>query len=67
MQVLLNKYPGLMIICEGCGSVLADIKPSDIYGNNFVYCPICKHQNILNFDKTYDGMVKNDVENNSND
>lgn len=60
MEVLTNKHPGIMIICEGCGAVLANIQRSDIYGANFVYCPLCKFQNVLEYDKNYEGEVKSD-------
>lgn len=57
MEVLSQKYPGIMIICQGCGAVLANIQKGDIYGANLVYCPICKHANEIEFDKNYDGVV----------
>jgi len=65
MEVLSQKYPGIMIICQGCGAVLANIQKSDIYGANLVYCPLCKHANEIEYDKNYDGMVmeeKKDVQ-----
>lgn len=57
MEVLSQKYPGIMIICQGCGAVLANIQRSDIYGANLVYCPLCKHANEIEYDKNYDGIV----------
>jgi len=60
MEVLSQKYPGIIIVCQGCGAVLSNIQKSDIYGANLVYCPICKHQNILEYDKNYEGEVKSD-------
>lgn len=57
MEVLSQKYPGIMIICQGCGAVLANIQKGDIYGANLVYCPLCKHANEIEFDKNYDGII----------
>ena len=57
MEVLSQKYPGIMIICQGCGAVLANIQRSDIYGANLVYCPLCKYANELEFDRNYDGII----------
>ena len=63
MEVLSQKYPGIMIICQGCGAVLANIQKSDIYGANLVYCPLCKHANEIEYDKNYDGIVKEEEKN----
>jgi len=43
MEVLSPKYPGRMIICEGCGALLGHIQEADIYAENLVYCPLCKY------------------------
>ena len=59
MEVLSQKHPGIMIICQGCGAVLANIQRSDIYGANLVYCPLCKFQNLLEYDRNYDGIIEN--------
>jgi len=63
MIVLSEKYVGLFCICEGCGALIAKIQPSDIYADNLLYCPLCKHQNKLNYNKNYDGIVKENKEN----
>ena len=39
MEVLSQKYPGIMIICQGCGAVLANIQRSDIYLKLFISLP----------------------------
>ena len=65
MVILSNKHPGIMIVCQGCGAVLADIQKSDVYGANLVYCPLCRFQNLLEYDKNYDGIIteeKKDVQ-----
>ena len=58
MEVIYPKFPGRFIICEGCGAILC-YNNSDIYGANLLYCPICKYQNVLNYDKNYDGIIEN--------
>ena len=60
MEVLSQKYPGIMIVCQGCGAVLANIQRSDIYCANLVYCPLCKYANEIEYDKNYEGEVKDD-------
>lgn len=57
MEILSNRFPGLICICEQCGCLMGNIKPGDIYGENFVYCPLCKYQNILNYNKNYQGII----------
>ena len=37
---------------------MGQISLSDIYGESYVYCPLCKAQNTLEFNKKYDGVVK---------
>lgn len=59
MEVLSQKYPGIMIICQGCGCLIGNIKPSDIYAENLIYCPLCRFQNTLEFNKSYDGIIEN--------
>lgn len=58
MEVLTNRYPGLICICEECGCLLANIQESDIYAENIVYCPCCRHGNHILYNKKYDGIVK---------
>ena len=57
MEVLSAKFPGRILICEKCGALLA-YNSGDIYGN-LVYCPLCKAANKIDFDKEYDGIIKN--------
>lgn len=64
MEVIYPKYPGRILLCGGCGAIL-HYENSDIYGANLVYCPICKFQNVIEYDKNYDGIIteeKKDVQ-----
>lgn len=56
MMVISKTYPGLTIYCSGCGALLA-YTPADIYGN-VIYCPICKTDTEVSFDKNYNGLIK---------
>ena len=58
MKVLSTKHPGLWFICEQCGAVIIDVQDNEIYNERDVYCPICKFQNEILFDKNYDGVVQ---------
>ncbi len=43
IEVLYPKFPGLILICEGCGCLLRyDL--TDIY-DSYVYCPRCRIKN----------------------
>ena len=56
MIVLSEKFPGRILICQNCGALLA-YNSGDIYGD-LVYCPLCKFANKIDFDKNYDGIIK---------
>ena len=56
MIVYSEKYPGRIIICENCGC-LYGYNEHDIYGHD-VYCPLCKAKTTIDYDKNYDGIVK---------
>ena len=57
MEVLSERFPGRILICQQCGALLA-YKEGDVYGGNMVYCPVCKFCNIIDYDKNYDGIIK---------
>ncbi len=56
MEVIINKFPGLLATCDKCGSILR-WTPQDVYGK-VVYCPLCKNSIEVPFDKNYDGVIK---------
>ena len=56
MIVLSPQFVGRILICNNCGAVLA-YNDQDIYGKNILYCPICKHQHFLDYDKEYNGII----------
>lgn len=60
MEVISIKFPGRICICEQCGALLGNIQESDIYSENIVYCPICKHGNYILYNKNYDGVIKDE-------
>lgn len=61
MIVFSEKHPGRILICENCGALLG-YQDSDVYGN-LVYCPLCKKDNKIDYDKNYDGIVKEEKSN----
>lgn len=65
MQVISSQFPGLILICNQCGALL-QYTMADVYGNNLVYCPICKHANEIEYDRNYDGVEIKDVDSNAN-
>lgn len=56
MEVLLNRFPGLLAICNNCGALL-HYTPQDIYGV-VIYCPLCKATIEVPYTKGYDGTIK---------
>lgn len=56
VEVITQKYPGFVVICEGCGRLLA-YKREDMYEGKFVYCPICKYKNEV---RPIVGGIEND-------
>ena len=59
MKVLSTKHPGLWFICEQCSALIVDVKDNEIYEDSYVYCPICKNKQKLEYNKSYNGIVIN--------
>lgn len=55
IKVLSPTYPGFICICEKCGCLFS-YQNADIYGN-LIYCPLCKKDNKIDYDKNYNGIV----------
>jgi hypothetical protein len=58
-QIFSKVYPGLICICEKCGCLFG-YQNEDIYGN-LVYCPLCKNGNTIEYDRNYDGIIKQEI------
>ena len=58
ITILTKGYPGRILVCAGCGSLLS-YQESDIYGANLIYCPVCKYCNTIDYDKNFNGIIKN--------
>lgn len=58
MEILSQKFPGRICICNHCGALIANIQESDIYSDNIVYCPLCKTGNYIEYNKNYNGIVE---------
>ena len=58
MVILSKNYSGLVAHCDRCRALLGWTS-TDVYGT-VIYCPICKNQIEVPFDKSYnDSMQKN--------
>lgn len=55
--ILYPKYPGSILICEGCGAIVKYDAP-DIYANR-VYCPQCRTANNI---ERYEAEIKKEEE-----
>ena len=58
MEILSKRHPGLFFICEQCSALVGNVKESDIYENEYVYCPLCKYKQKINYNKSYDGFIE---------
>ena len=56
MRVISQEFLGRLITCQNCGALL-EWEDKDVYGSD-IYCPICKKSNHIDYDKNYDGIVK---------
>ena len=59
MKILSPTYPGSILICSDCGCLFA-YNQSDLYENQFVYCPVCHIRQRANLNLNYEGEVKNE-------
>lgn len=59
MEILYPKHPGRIVICDYCGALLA-YNDKDVYDGD-IYCPICKQKTHVDYDKNYDGIIKESV------
>ena len=60
MTIFSPKHPGLICICERCGCLFS-YQNTDIYGD-LVYCPLCKKDNKIDYDKNYNGIITEEKE-----
>lgn len=45
MRILSERYPGIIVICESCGALLAIDPHKDLNEENKVRCPLCQYFN----------------------
>ena len=57
MQILAKRTPAMMLSCPEC-RVLFAYNFGDIYQNKYVYCPVCRTKITTPIDLGYDGVVK---------
>ena len=56
MEVICPRFLGRIVVCSSCGSLLA-YDDKDVY-NSTIYCALCKQPTHVDYDKNYDGIVK---------
>ena len=56
MRVISPKFLGRLITCSSCGALL-QWDDNDVY-DGVVYCSICKQPTPVDYDKKYDGIIK---------
>ena len=56
MKVISPTFPGRIVVCSTCGALL-QWEDKDVYGKD-LYCLICKQKIPIDYDKNYDGVVK---------
>ena len=59
MRVISPQFPGRIIICSACGALL-EWEDKDVYSGD-IYCPICKQKTHIDYDKNYNGIVKQEI------
>lgn len=59
-KMILPKMVGpLWSICENCDCLFV-FDDNDVYEDHYVYCVQCGFKNRIEYEKNYDGVVKND-------
>ena len=56
MEVLFPRFPGRIVICSSCGALLR-YNDADVYDST-IYCVLCKQPTHVDYNKNYDGIVK---------
>ena len=56
MRVISQDFIGRLIICSNCGALL-EWEDKDVYDGD-IYCPLCKQKTHIDYDKNYDGIIK---------
>lgn len=59
MKVLSIKYPGIFFVCNECGALVGEVNENEIYEDCYVYCPICRNKQRLEYSKKYNGVIEN--------
>lgn len=58
MQVLMERAPALMVVCDQCGALLS-YQFNDVYEGHFIYCPRCHYKQEVALQNDYRGEVQN--------
>ena len=56
MIIISPTFIGHLVTCSSCGALLS-WGEHDIYDGN-IFCPLCKQKMPIDYDKNYDGIIK---------
>ena len=56
MRVISQDFIGRLIVCSNCGALL-EWEDNDVYDGD-IYCILCKQKTHIDYDKNYDGIIK---------
>ena len=59
MRVISQNFIGRLIVCSNCGALL-EWENKDVYDGD-IYCPLCKQKTHIDYDKNYNGVIKEEV------
>lgn len=62
MQVLAQRYYGMIARCNRCGAILG-YKPEDVDKEQHIHCPSCEFIIWVPLNINYEGVVENDADN----
>lgn len=60
MKIISPTFVGNLVICSECGALLSWENDHDVYDGD-IYCPICKAKTHIDYDKNYNGIIKEEV------
>ena len=66
MKILCDYYNGMLAHCNNCGALLG-YAPEDVNENQNITCPKCSFVMWVPFNPNYDGVIKEESEEERNE
>ena len=63
MKILADRYYGMIARCNACGCIIG-YTPEDVSNTQNITCPKCHFTMWVPFNPTYDGVIKEESEEN---